>query len=70
MYSDYQVAKIVQLLQYMRDNYPDINITYYFSDTGKELPEVYDFLYKLETYLGKPIKRLGQPRGGKTWVRF
>lgn len=51
------------LAVYMRDNYPDIDIAYYFSDTGKELPEVYDFLYKLETYLGQTIKRLGQPRG-------
>ena len=36
---------------------PDIE--YFFCDTGMELPEVYAFLDKLETYLGKPIKRLG-----------
>lgn len=35
------------------------SIEYFFSDTGAELQEVYDFIDKLEVYLGKPIKRLG-----------
>ena len=35
---------------------------YYFSDTGKELPEVYSFLDKLEAYLGVEIKRLSAER--------
>lgn len=47
------------LAVYMRDNYPELDIQYYFSDTGKELPEVYKYFYKLETYLGKPIEKLG-----------
>lgn len=42
---------------YMRDKVPDIE--YFFSDTGAELPEVYEFLDKLEAYLGKKIIRLG-----------
>ena len=25
---------------YMRDNYPELDIEYFFTDTGKELPEV------------------------------
>lgn len=33
-------------------------IEFFFSDTGKELPEVYDYLATLEKYLGEPIKRL------------
>ena len=33
-------------------------IEYFFTDTGKELPEVYEYLAILEKYLGKPIKRL------------
>jgi 3'-phosphoadenosine 5'-phosphosulfate sulfotransferase (PAPS reductase)/FAD synthetase len=45
---------------YMRDKAP--NMEYFFTDTGAELPEVYDFLDKLEAYLGKPIKRL-MPNG-------
>ena len=35
------------LAVYMRDNYPDLGIDYFFTDTGKELPEVYEFLVKL-----------------------
>ena len=35
---------------------PDIE--YFFTDTGKELPEVYEYLDVLEKYLGKPIERL------------
>lgn len=42
---------------YMRDKVPDME--YFFSDTGAELPEVYEFLDKLEAYLGKKITRLG-----------
>ena len=45
---------------YMRDKVPDME--YFFTDTGAELPEVYDFLDKLEAYLGKPIERL-MPNG-------
>jgi len=50
---------------YMRDNYPDIHekIEYFFTDTGAELDEVYDFLDQLEGYLGKKIERLTQERG-------
>ena len=45
---------------YMKDNYPDLDIKYFFTDTGEELKEVYDYLDKLEAYLGKPIARLNQ----------
>jgi 3'-phosphoadenosine 5'-phosphosulfate sulfotransferase (PAPS reductase)/FAD synthetase len=41
---------------YMRDRIP--NIEYVFCDTEKELPETYDYLKKLEVYLGKPITYL------------
>eukprot|EP01029_Cantina_marsupialis_P023363 TRINITY_DN5808_c0_g3_i1.p1 TRINITY_DN5808_c0_g3~~TRINITY_DN5808_c0_g3_i1.p1 ORF type:complete len:320 (+),score=7.04 TRINITY_DN5808_c0_g3_i1:316-1275(+) len=43
------------LAMYMRDNYPEIEMIYYFTDTGKELPEVVDFVDRLEGYLGKKI---------------
>lgn len=48
------------LAVYMRDNYPEIDIEYFFTDTGKELPEVYDFLNDLEAYLGKEILRIDE----------
>jgi 3'-phosphoadenosine 5'-phosphosulfate sulfotransferase (PAPS reductase)/FAD synthetase len=45
---------------YMRDKI--VNVEYFFTDTGAELPEVYEFLDRLEDYLGKPITRLGLER--------
>jgi 3'-phosphoadenosine 5'-phosphosulfate sulfotransferase (PAPS reductase)/FAD synthetase len=45
---------------YMRDRIE--NVEYFFTDTGAELPEVYEFLDRLEDYLGKPIARLGLER--------
>lgn len=49
---------------YIRDNYPEIHekVEYFFTDTGAELQEVYDFLDQLEAYLGKEIKRLSSER--------
>jgi hypothetical protein len=41
------------LAMYMRDHYPDLDMHYYFTDTGKELPEVIDFVNRLEGYVGK-----------------
>lgn len=43
---------------YMKDNYPEIDIEYYTSDTGKELQATYDLIDRLEVYLGKKIVRL------------
>ncbi len=43
---------------YLRTNYPELDIEYYFCDTDKELPETYTYIEKLENYLGKPIKRI------------
>lgn len=40
---------------YMRDKHPEIDMVYYFTDTGKELPEVIDFIDRLEGYIGKKI---------------
>lgn len=56
------------LAVYMRDNHPEIDIDYFFTDTGKELPEVYSFLSKLEGYLGKPIIRLNPERDFDFWL--
>lgn len=43
---------------YMHKNYPDLNIEYYFCDTGKELKETLELVDKIENYLGKKITRL------------
>lgn len=51
------------LAVYMCNEYPELDIEYFFTDTGKELPEVYDFLGRLEGYLGKEIKLLNAKKG-------
>lgn len=45
---------------YMRERVPEME--YVFCDTGKELPETYEFLTRMEAYLGKPIQRLMSER--------
>ena len=57
------------LAVYMRQNYPELAIDYFFTDTGKELPEVYEFLVKLEGFLGQPILRLNPDRDFDFWLR-
>ena len=57
------------LAVYMRQHHPELNIEYFFTDTGKELPEVYDFLGRLEGFLGKPIQRLNPNRDFDFWLR-
>jgi hypothetical protein len=54
---------------FMRQKYPHLNIRYFFTDTGKELPEVYEFLAKLEGFLGKKIERLNAERDFDFWLR-
>lgn len=57
------------LAVYMRQHHPELNIDYFFTDTGKELPEVYEFLGSLEGFLGKPILRLNPNRDFDFWLR-
>lgn len=57
------------LAVYMRHYHPEIDIEYFFTDTGKELPEVYEFLGQLEGVLGKPIQRLNPDRDFDFWLK-
>ena len=57
------------LAVHMRQTRPELDIDYFFTDTGKELPEVYEFLVKLEGYLGKPILRLNPDRDFDFWLK-
>ena len=43
---------------YLNQRYSDLNIEYYFCDTGKELKETLELVDRIESYLGKEIKRL------------
>jgi hypothetical protein len=54
---------------HMRDNYPDLDIEYFFTDTGAELDEVYDYLNALEGYLGKDINYLDPGRDFAFWLK-
>ena len=53
---------------YLRDRLPDVD--YVFSDTDKELPETYDYLAKIEAFLGKKIIRLRDERGFDYWLKI
>lgn len=57
------------LAVFMRLRHPGTPVQYFFTDTGKELPEVYEFLGKLEGFLGKPILRLNPDRDFDFWLR-
>src|SRR5262245_30126600 len=57
------------LAVFMRQNYPELDSEYFFTDTGKELPEVYEFLGHLEGFLGKPILRLNPDRDFDFWLQ-
>jgi 3'-phosphoadenosine 5'-phosphosulfate sulfotransferase (PAPS reductase)/FAD synthetase len=55
------------LAVYLGRQRPDLDIEYFFCDTGAELPETYEYLTRLETVLGKPIARLNAERGFDHW---
>jgi len=57
------------LALYMSKEYPELDMEYFFTDTGEELPEVYEFLTRLEGKLGKPITRLNPHKDFKFWLR-
>lgn len=57
------------LAVYMRQNQPDLDIEYFFTDTGKELSEVYEYLGRLEGFLGRPITRLNPDRDFDFWLK-
>lgn len=57
------------LAVFVRQHRPDLDVDYFFTDTGKELPEVYEFLGRLEGFLGKPIARLNPRRDFDFWLR-
>lgn len=52
---------------YLRDRIQSLE--YVFSDTDKELPETYEYLEKLEAFLGRPIVRLKSDRGFDHWLQ-
>ena len=57
------------LAVFMRQEFPEIEVDYFFTDTGKELPEVYEFLNSLEGFLGKQILKLNPDRDFDYWLK-
>jgi 3'-phosphoadenosine 5'-phosphosulfate sulfotransferase (PAPS reductase)/FAD synthetase len=56
------------LALYMRDRIP--NMEYIFSDTRKELPETYEYLERISSYLGKDVIRLNADIGFDHWYEM
>lgn len=46
------------LAMYMKIHHPEIDMEYFFTDTGKELSETYELINDLESFLGKKILKL------------
>lgn len=57
------------LAVFMRQRHPELHLEYFFTDTGKELPEVYEFLTRLEGFLGQSIARLNPDRDFDFWLK-
>jgi 3'-phosphoadenosine 5'-phosphosulfate sulfotransferase (PAPS reductase)/FAD synthetase len=57
------------LALYVRQTRPELDIEYFFTDTGEELPEVQEFLGRLEGFLGQPILRLNPRRDFEFWLK-
>src|SRR3954470_12413103 len=55
------------LALFMRDHVPEME--YVFTDTGKELDETYEYLNRVEAYLGKRIIRLNDRAGFAHWLK-
>lgn len=53
---------------YMSQARPELDIEYFFTDTGEELDEVYEYLAMLEGFLGKKIRYLDPGRDFKFYL--
>ena len=58
------------LALYMKDKYPEIEMEYLFTDTHKELKETYEYLTKIEAYIGKPVIRISSEKGERGFDHF
>lgn len=56
------------LAVFMRQQYPDLEIEYFFCDTHKELKETYEYLGRIEDWLGIKIHYLEAERGFDHWL--
>jgi 3'-phosphoadenosine 5'-phosphosulfate sulfotransferase (PAPS reductase)/FAD synthetase len=57
---------------HLKETRPEVfdRCEFYFTDTGAELPELYDYLEKLEKYLGRPIYKIKAEVGESKKIGF
>jgi len=55
---------------HLREKYPDRDFEFVFCDTHKELPETYEYLNRIEAFLGKPVKRLSSKIGERGFDHY
>ncbi len=55
---------------YLKDKGTVPEMEYFFCDTGAELPEVYDFIDRMEDYLGKEVIRLNSGRDFSHYLKL
>lgn len=58
------------LALYLRKKFPERKFEYVFCDTHKELPETYEYLAKIEAYLGQRIIRLESNFGDRGFDHY
>ena len=58
------------LALYLRDRRPEVRFEYVFCDTHKELPETYEYLARIEAYLGQPVERLSSGKGERGFDHY
>lgn len=56
------------LAVYLKDKIPDLE--YVFCDTGHELPETYDYLYRMESLLRIRVMRIRSDRSFENWLEY
>lgn len=53
---------------FILQQYPELDVEYVFCDTGEELPETYQYIEKIETYLGKKINKVQSELSWDQWL--
>lgn len=58
------------LALYLKDTRPELQVEYVFCDTHKELPETYEYLARIEAYLGQTVTRLSSGMADRGFDHF
>lgn len=58
------------LAVYMRENYPDLDMEYVFTDSGCELPETYEYLNRIRAILNIDITVVKPERDFDYWLKY